>query len=44
MTSVGYRNLAAGQHPGAERDRAEQVEFLRSLGTPGPPSDSRTGL
>ena len=43
MTKVGYRDLAAGQYPGAERDRAEQIEFLRSLGIPVVLSDGRTG-
>ena len=43
MTEVGYRYLAAGQYPGAERELAEQLDFLRSLGIRIVPPDGRTG-
>ena len=42
MTRVGYRYLAAGQYPGAEREQAEQADFLRSLGILPLPPDGRT--
>ena len=32
MTEVGYRDLAAGRYPGAERERAKQADLLRPLG------------
>ena len=34
MGEVGYRFLVTGNYPGAERRRAEDLEFLRSLGVP----------
>ena len=43
MTRVGYRYLAAGQYPGAERDRAKRVDLLRSLGILTTPPDGGTG-
>lgn len=43
MTKVGYRYLAAGHYPGAEREQAEQIEFLRSLGIQVLSPDGRTG-
>ena len=42
MTEVGYRYLAAGLYPGAEREQAEQADFLRSLGIPTLPPDGPT--
>ena len=42
MTEVGYRHLAAGRYPGAERDQAKQVELLRSLGILTLPPNGRT--
>ena len=32
MTQVGYRHLAAGRYPGAERKQAEQADLIRPLG------------
>ena len=42
MTEVGYRHLAAGRYPDPQRDQAEQVELLRSLGIITLPPDGRT--
>ena len=39
MTEVGYRHLAAGRYPGAERDRDDMVQSLSSLTLP---PDDRT--
>ena len=41
MGKIGYRLLLAGQYPGAERDRAEQIELLQLLGIPVDPPDRR---
>ena len=41
MSEVGYRYLAAGDYPGGEDLLAEQLEFLRSLGTPRRPDFAR---
>lgn len=43
MSRVGYRYRAAGQHPGAERGQASQLDPLRSLGVMTTPPDGRTG-
>ena len=43
MSKVGYRLLLAGQYPGAERDRAEQIELLQLLGITVDPPDGRAG-
>ena len=32
MTEVGWRYLATGKYPGAKRQRAKDIKFLRSLG------------
>ena len=42
MTEVGYRYLAAGLYPGAEREQAKQVDFLRLLRIPILPPNGRT--
>ena len=42
MTEVGYRHIAVGRYPGAERERAKQADLLRSLGILTIPPDGRT--
>ena len=42
MIEVGYRYLAASQYPGAERESAEQFDFLRLLGIQILPPDGHT--
>ena len=40
MTEVGYRHLAAGRYPGAERHRDDMFQSLSSL-TPPPKGRTR---
>lgn len=43
MSRVGYRYLAAGQYPGAERGQASQLDLLRQLGIMTTPPDGGSG-